>query len=114
MTPEERRILSPLAVRLRSDDPECWSGLKYETQNGPEFDEFPYYPAALEFQAPAHEAIVGLDASEKAILLAQWRSKDRSPYGFTDDARILKQYGIILVDLMVKRARRAGARTSWF
>jgi hypothetical protein len=114
MTPEERRILYPLARQLRLDDPEGWSSLKYETQYGPEFSSFPYYPAAVEFHKPAQEAVAALSSDEKSILLAQWRSKPRYPYDFTDDQRILRQYEVILVDLLVTRARQAGARTSEF
>ena len=114
MTPEERRILSPLARQLRLGDPGNWSGLKYQTQNGPEFGEFPYFPAALEFQDSAQQAVAELATAEKTILLAQWRSKSRYPYEFTDDERILVQYGVILVDLIVQRARQAGARTNEF
>jgi len=86
--------------------------LKYETQYGPEFGEFPYHPAAIEFQEVAQQAIAGLDDGDKAALVAAWRSKPRYPYEFADDERILKQYGVILVDLIVIRARQAGARTS--
>lgn len=114
MTPGERRILSPLVRQLRLDYPDEWSSLKYETQNGPEFGEFPYYPAALEFQEPAQQAIADLDSADASVLLAQWQSKPRYPYDFTDDQRILRQYEVILVDLLVKRARQAGARTSEF
>ena len=114
MTPDERRILSPLARQLRLDYPEGWWSLKYETQNGPEFCEFPYYPAAVEFQKPAQRAIADLDVAEKSTLLAQWRSKPRYPYDFNDDQRILRQYEVILVDLLVKRASQAGARTIEF
>lgn len=114
MTAEERRILSPLARQLRLDCPEWWWSLKYETQNGPEFSEFPYYPAAVEFQKPAQQAIANLDVAAKDALLFQWRSKSRYPFDFNDDQRILKQYEMILVDLLVKRARQAGARTVEF
>jgi hypothetical protein len=114
MTPEERRILSPLARQLRLDYPEDWWSLKYQTQNGPELCEFPNHPAALEFQKPAQRAIAELDGVQKSVLLAQWRSKPRYPYDFTDDQRILRQYEVILVDILVKRARQAGARTSEF
>jgi len=34
-----------------------------------------------------------------------------SPAQFTDDQRILTQYGLVLFDLIVLRARQAGART---
>jgi hypothetical protein len=114
MTSEEQRILSPLARQLRLDYPEEWWSLKYETQNGPEFGEFPYYPTAVEFQKPAQLAIANLDIAKKSILLEQWRSKPRYPHDFTDDQQILRQYGVILVDLLVKRARQAGARTTEF
>jgi hypothetical protein len=114
MTGEERRILSPLASSLRSDFPGMWSDLKYETQYGPEFGEFPYYPAAIEFQDAAQQAIAGLSDSDKIVLVEAWRSKPRYPYEFTQPERILQQYGVILVDLIVTRARQAGARTSEF
>ena len=114
VSPEEKRILSPLARQLRLDDPEGWSSLKYETQHGPEIADFPYYPAAIEFQKAAKDAITALSGDEKSVLIAQWRSKPRYPYHFTEDQRILRQYEVILVDLLVKRARQAGARTSDF
>lgn len=113
MTAEERRILSPLAHSLRLDYPGSWSDLKYQTQYGPEFAEFPYYPAATEFQKAAQQAISGLDLNDKAALATAWRSRPRL-YTFTEDERILKQYGVILVDLIVKRAKQAGSRTSGF
>ncbi len=50
MTELERRILLPLACRLRMEYAAAWSDLKYETQFGPETMEFPCYPAALDFQ----------------------------------------------------------------
>lgn len=114
MTSEERRILSPLASSLRTEDPGSWSDLKYETQNGPYFGQFPYHPAALEFKDAAHHAIDQLPDGDKVALLAAWRSTSRYPYNFTDDHQILRQYEVILVDLIVKRARQAGARTIEF
>lgn len=113
VTKAEKRILSPLIQRLRLDAQELWSSLKYETHYGPEFVSFPYFHAAIEFRDMAHEAIAGLDASEKIILLSEWRSKSRHPYTFTDDARILQQYEIIVLDQLVKRARQAGRRTNF-
>ncbi len=114
MTPEERKILSPLARQLREDYPDDWSSLKYQINDGAEFCEFPYYMAAVEFQEPAHNAIAGLNNDQKSTLIAQWRSKPRFPYEFNDDDRILRQYEVILVDLLVKRARQAAARTTEF
>ena len=112
MTAEERRILSPLARTLRLDCPGAWSDLKYETQHGPESAEFPYYPAAVEFQRAAHDAIDGLNGLGKRALVAEWRSKPRHPSTFNDEDRILKQYGLVLLDLILVRARQASARTS--
>lgn len=113
MTGQERRILSPLASNLRREYSEVWWELKCQTQYGPEFPEFPYFPAALEFSGPAQEAIAGLNARKKTSLLEAWRSKPRYPCDFgDDDQRILKQYAVILVDLVVKRAKQAGCR-SW-
>jgi len=42
--------------------PEWWKELKYQTQYGPEYTDFPYFPAALEFDALARNAIMHLDA----------------------------------------------------
>jgi hypothetical protein len=39
-----------------------WWSLKYETQNGPEFLEFPYYPTAVEFH-PAQQAVTDLSVA---------------------------------------------------
>ena len=114
MTGEERRILFPLASSLRSEFPGMWADLKYETQYGPESCEFPYYPAAIEFQDSAQQAIAGLSDSDKMALVEAWRSKPRYPCDFTHPDRILQQYGVILVDLIVTRARQAGARTNEF
>ena len=114
MIPAERKILSPLARSLRIEYDGLWSDLKYETQHGPEFAQFPYFPAALEFQRPAEDAIASLDDGDKNTLVAAWRSRPRYPYDLTDDARILKQYAVILVDVIVTRARQAGARTAEF
>jgi hypothetical protein len=111
MTPEERQILNPLAIGLRKKYEGLWWDLKYETQWGPEFTEFPYFPSAMEFERPAQRAIESLDPAQKAALVEAWRSRDRHPYDFTDEERILKQYAVILVDLIVKRARQAGPRT---
>jgi len=47
VTEQERRILGPLARSIRTAYPGVWSDLKDQTQFGPEFSEFPYYPAAL-------------------------------------------------------------------
>jgi hypothetical protein len=111
MTEQERRILSPLARSLRAECAESWSDLKYQTQFGPEFVHFPYYPAAVEFQDPAQQAIAALDSKDKSSLLESWRSRPRYPFDFNRDERILTQYAVILVDLIVKRARQAGSRT---
>jgi hypothetical protein len=110
MTAEERRILPPLARALRLGRPRTWSDLKYETQFGPEFVDFPYYPAAIEYESDAKQAIAGLDDSSKLALVAAWRSKPRHPNTFTDDKQILMQYAFVLLDLIVLRARQAATR----
>jgi hypothetical protein len=40
----------PLVRALRMLEDGLWSNLKYQTQYWPEFAEFPYFPAAVEFQ----------------------------------------------------------------
>jgi hypothetical protein len=114
MTQKEREILSPIVRRLWTDDPSTWSDLKYQTQYGPEFPNFPYYPAAVEFQDEAQRAIKNLTQADKNTLVAEWRAGFRHPYNFTDEDRILKQYGVIVIDQLVNRAKQAGARTAEF
>jgi hypothetical protein len=111
MTAEERKILAPLARALRVGCPGTWSDLTHETQYGPEFLEFPYYPAAIEFESEARRAVARLDDSTKRALVPAWQSKPRHPYTFTHDAQILMQYAFVLLDLIVLRARPAGSRT---
>ena len=110
MTELERRILGPLARRLRVANPGVWSTLKHQSQFGPEDWEFPYYPAALDFQDPAHQMISGLDLREKSLLLESWRSRPRL-LRLEKDEEILRQYGLVLLDLLLKRAKQAAART---
>ena len=70
------------------------------------------HPAAMESQEVAQQAIGGLGDSDKTALVAAWQSETRHGYNLTDNEQILEQYGVILVDLIVSRARQAGARTS--
>src|SRR5438552_1570160 len=77
MTRIERNILSPLIPRLRNSHPAAWSTLKEQTQFGPEFFDFPYYPAALEFEAMAIALVAGLEVAAKERLLAEWRRRPR-------------------------------------
>ena len=111
MIAEERKVLSPLARKLRVENANLWSALKYETQFGPNFGQFPYHPSAVEFQVIADAEIAALGDATKQALVAAWHSKPRYPFNFKDDERILKQYAMILVELIVTRACQAGART---
>lgn len=113
MTKEESRILSSLARSLRLSNPMTWSELKQQTQIGPEFAEFPYFPAALELENAARRVITALVPEDKDALLEAWHSKLRY-LRLDQDEEILRQYAVVLVDLIVQRARHAAARSnSW-
>ena len=110
MTRGELAILGPIATRLREADRESWCSLKYQTQFGPIFQEFPYHPAAIDFEEPAQEAIHGLPKEKKADLVMFWRSQSRL-VTVTPEEAILDRYGVMLVDYVVQLARSAGSRT---
>ena len=110
MTAIERQILDPLAQKLRMAHPGVWSTVKHQSQFGPEDSDFPYYPAALDFQDPAQQMISGLDLREKSLLLKSWRSRPRLLH-LEKDEEILRQYELVLLDLLLKRAKQAAART---
>jgi len=112
MVRTERKILGSLLRRIRLTYPDVWYDLKYETQHGPEFSEFPYYPAALELQAGATAAIGSLDEAEKDVLVSVWKSRPR-PVELRTRDEILTRYGTILLGYAVSTARRAGARTDF-
>lgn len=112
MTREETRILGPLLRRVRMLAPECWTELKYQTQHGPEFIEFPYFPAALELDKLASNAIMSLDDEQKKILVQQWRSRHRI-IKLESEQEILEQYGAVLLDYIVETAKWAGARSDF-
>jgi hypothetical protein len=112
MLRSERKILGSLLRRIRLTYLDVWHDLKYETQHGPEFSDFPHFPAALELQAGATAAIGSLDEAEKDVLVRAWRARPRLIELRTRD-EILNQYGTILLDYVVSTARGAGARTDF-
>ena len=110
MTRGELAILGPIATRLRKADRESWWSLKHQTQFGPQFPEFPYHPAAFDFEGPAQDAIHGLSRQARARLVGLWRSQSRL-VSVTPEEAILDRYAAVLVDYLVQLARSAGART---
>lgn len=112
MTRDEIKILGPLLRKVRRRNPYVWNDLKYQTQFGPEFGEFPYFPCALDLELSARSAIRRLEQAQKQILVAQWRSKPRMIHLSTDE-EILEQYGTMLLDYIVETAKMAGARSNF-
>ncbi len=112
MTRGELQILGPIATRLHKQLPQSWSSLCYQTQYGPEFHEYPYYPAAFEFEGHACNAVANLGEAEKKALVERWRSRTRL-IEITSSERIIQRYGYVLTELIIARARAAGARTSF-
>ena len=113
MTRIEWQILGPVATELHEQFPEMWDALRYQTQFGPESQSFPYFPAALDFEGPAIESVHSLPTTKKAILLEEWVSSHRYVSVTPPDA-ILDRYAIVVVDILVNRAKTAGGRMSSF
>src|SRR5579872_4931434 len=111
VTRKELQIIGPCAQRLRWSFPGLWSDLKYQTQFGPEFGEYPYFPAAMNLQEAAQDLINGLDPDQKAALINFWRSIPRL-IQIDSEEDILRRYAAVLIDELVCRARRAGRRSS--
>ena len=109
MTKREREILSGPISRAIERNPRAWGSLKQQTLHGPESDDFPYYPAALDFAEAAKDAIQRLSAEDKQELIAEWhripRLVDRS-----SDEGILAGYAVVVLDQVVERAKAAAAR----
>lgn len=108
----EWRILSPLATRVRSKQLGQWFSLTYQTQYGPEFDSFPYYPAAMEMEGSAREEVHSLSRTDKALLVEAWRAA-RRVISITPEEAILDRYGLVVLDIVIRRAKKAGSRTSF-
>jgi hypothetical protein len=108
----EQQILSPVVTRIRKANPELWESLKRQTQFGPEFTDFPYFLAALEMEPTAIAFVRELPGTDRESLVAEWRAHDRLIH-IEEDADIIRQYGLIALDVLVARARAAGNRTSW-
>lgn len=113
MTRSEWRILGPLATRLHNELPRIWRSLVYQTQFGPEFPSFPYFPAAIELERPAQELVHGIPPAQKATLLKEWVSQHRL-ISITPAEAILDRYSAAVVDVLISRAKTAGNRTSSF
>ena len=108
----EKKILGSLLHEIRSLYPEVWHELKYQTQYGPEFSDFPYFPAALELESSAQTAIRGLTSQDKEVLVENWNSKPRLIELKSPD-EILDRYGTILLDYIISIAKSAGAKTDF-
>lgn len=72
MTRAELTILGPVAARLRRLRPGAWHSIRYQTQFGPEFPRFPYYPAALGLETVAQHLVHSLETVQKSALYAEW------------------------------------------
>lgn len=112
MTRTEFRILSPIARKLRKANLGLWQSLVYQIQFGAESIQFPYYPAALDFEPAAMEAVHDLPRDSKALLVKEWGSVHRLISRSTPEA-ILDRYGVMLMGLLISRAKAAGNRTSF-
>lgn len=112
LTSTEWRLLGPLATDLHARHPQLWSDLRFQTQYGPESHSWPYFPAALEFQSVARESVYALTRAQREALVLEWRSRTRL-ISLTPVEAILDRYGMIVLDILIRRARAAGRRTSF-
>ncbi|OPJ62560.1 hypothetical protein [Clostridium oryzae] len=109
MNIDEKNILFPLIKEIRENDRELWKQLKYETQQGPEFNEYPYYAAAFDYVDRTKKIINGLDEITKKRLVKLWQEEKRV-ISLDKDEDILDRYAVIVVNEIIRRARVAGNR----
>lgn len=109
MTRVEYRLLGRLASQVKARNEAIWHRLKYETQFGPESWDFPYYPAALELSATTIEIVYSLSQEEKEVLLHEWQTQTWRDISGPTEA-ILDRFGVMVLDLIINRARAAGRR----
>jgi hypothetical protein len=110
LTRREREILREPIRNIVRANKYLWHDLKYETQYGPEFIHFTYYPSGVELWDIAKDEIAQLSDGAKIELLQQWHSSPRV-IRLTSDEEILDRYATVVLDEVVKRARTAGNRT---
>ncbi len=110
MTRVEARLLRDVINTVAHTDPERWENLKYETEYGPFFGQFPYHPAAMEMWPEAEHRIGRLSPDTQNQLVEEWaRSHSELPLSTT--AAILNRYAMAATEALVDRARSAQART---
>jgi hypothetical protein len=70
----------------------------------------PVHEAALELDGSVGAAVRQLSEANRKELVALWRGVPRL-IDLASDDDIIRRYGMVALDLVVQRARRAGGRT---
>lgn len=66
----------------------------------------------MELEYAAREEVHSLPRAEKSLLVRDWRSCHRV-ISITPEEAILDRYGLVVLDILIQRARTAGSRTSF-
>lgn len=66
----------------------------------------------MELEGAAREAVHSLNRKQRSVLIEQWRLQTRL-ISITPAEAILDRYGLFVLDILINRARSAGARTSF-
>lgn len=99
----EKEILrNPVKELIRSNK-RAWNDLKREI-----FDRGyqSFYNSQVEFDKSAKEAVLSLSDEEKQALIKEWKRMQRV-FELKADKRILNQYGLMIVEMIVERARKS-------
>ncbi|MFA5038616.1 MAG: hypothetical protein WC732_02940 [Candidatus Omnitrophota bacterium] len=103
ITKIEKEILRGPIKKVIKENKRWWKELKQEI-----FD-YGYqsnYMLQVEFEKSAKIAILSLDQVLKEQLISEWKRIPRLIF-LESDEEILKQYGLVVVEAIVERARKA-------
>ena len=107
MNRHERALLRETINAVARHHPNAWWELKWQIYDG---GFRSYYPAQGEFNPAASRAVNALPDDRKQALIQAWNSSN-PPRESLPDVQILERYKILIVEVIVERARVAGNRT---
>jgi hypothetical protein len=111
MTNRERALLTGPVRAVIAGNRDAWDSLNDQVVHGPRAEDFPHYPAALDFVQAVKEAVHGLSVQDKQDLIAEWRRVPRLVDRSTDDS-ILAGYAVVVLDQIVEKAKTEATRTT--
>lgn len=109
LTPEQRRILGPRIKAMVHHNKHVWWELKRQLFDSGSSGAGVYHWESV-YRELAHHFIGALSDEDKTILVTEWR-RENIEQASSGDETILKFYGAIVGEEIVRRAEIASNRT---